>query len=117
MTLHSPCRGVCRLDETGQYCTGCHRTIDEVAGWSGFNDEQKELVWARLLSRPLQPEEKWCSVCGNQFQCGSGGENGGCWCQDFPNIMPLSLDASDCLCADCLAKELKIKAQLAKPAG
>jgi hypothetical protein len=35
----------------------------------------------------------------------------------FRNVMSLSLDASDCLCADCLAKELKIKAQLAKPAG
>lgn len=83
MTIHSPCRGVCRLDESGQYCKGCHRTLDEVANWLDFSDEQKELVWMRLLSRPLQAEEKWCSVCGNQFQCGTGGKNGGCWCQDL----------------------------------
>ncbi len=114
MTILSPCRGVCQLDESGQYCTGCHRTIDEVAGWSQFADEQKEAVWARLLSRPLRAEEKWRSVCGNPFQCGSGGKNGGCWCQDLPNLMSLSLDASDCLCSDCLAKELEHKSKLAK---
>jgi len=106
MLTNSPCRGVCQLDNTRSYCLGCHRTLDEIAQWSTFSDMDKERVWSRLLSRPLQVEQKWCSQCGNEFECGSGGKNGGCWCQDLPNVMPLSLDSSDCLCADCLTKEL-----------
>jgi len=116
MLTNSPCRGACQLDAFGHYCIGCHRTIDEIAGWSQFGDEQKELVWTRLLSRSLREEEKWCSICGSPFRCGSGGKNGGCWCQDLPNIMSFSLDSSDCLCPDCLTKELNTKLQFAKPA-
>jgi predicted Fe-S protein YdhL (DUF1289 family) len=29
----SPCVKVCALDATKSWCTGCHRTLDEIAGW------------------------------------------------------------------------------------
>ncbi len=36
----SPCKGVCRLDETGK-CVGCFRTLDEITNWSTFTKHQK----------------------------------------------------------------------------
>lgn len=51
----SPCINVCRLDEATGLCVGCRRTIDEIAGWSRFDDRQKREVWARLEGRPNFP--------------------------------------------------------------
>ncbi len=106
MTVSSPCRGICQLDSDGKYCTGCLRTLDEIAGWSQFSDEEKQRTWARLLSQPLQIKEKQCSHCGKYFTCGSGGKQGGCWCQELPNLMPLTGSEGDCLCPNCLTKTL-----------
>jgi predicted Fe-S protein YdhL (DUF1289 family) len=36
--------------ETG-WCEGCWRTIDEIAGWSGFGDHERRAVWAALARR------------------------------------------------------------------
>ncbi len=102
MSIESPCKGVCKLDSEGEYCTGCRRTLSEISQWRDFTDEEKQQVWGRLLCRPLMAEEKHCSCCGEKFECGSGGKNGGCWCQDLPNLMPLSLNSDDCLCPACL---------------
>lgn len=106
MTVGSPCRGICQLDSDGKYCTGCLRTLDEIAGWSQFGDEAKQRIWARLLSQPLPIKEKCCAQCGQHFTCGSGGKQGGCWCQDLPNLLPLTDSKGDCLCPDCLTKAL-----------
>jgi predicted Fe-S protein YdhL (DUF1289 family) len=44
----SPCIGICRLDDAGRTCSGCGRTLDEVAGWSGASDDFKRAVWRRI---------------------------------------------------------------------
>ena len=36
----TPCVGVCCLDATG-YCLGCLRSRDEIARWSGLDDEER----------------------------------------------------------------------------
>ena len=48
--VDSPCVGVCELDERG-YCRGCRRTIDEVAGWTGFSDAERAAVIDQLDHR------------------------------------------------------------------
>lgn len=102
----SPCIGVCRVDESGLVCAGCHRTLDEIAAWSGYRAEQKEQVWRRLLALPLPVLRKTCARCGCGFTCGAGGEQGGCWCADLPRgLSPMAAD-SDCLCPACLQKQL-----------
>ena len=45
----SPCIGICRLDEAGNSCTGCGRTLDEVAKWSRASDDYKRAVWQRII--------------------------------------------------------------------
>ncbi|QEL54584.1 cysteine-rich CWC family protein [Chromobacterium paludis] len=104
-TPPSPCIGVCRLDEGGQVCVGCRRTLDEIAGWSRYSGERKEQVWQRLLALPLPVQRKTCASCGSGFTCGAGGEEGACWCMDLPHALPVRGAAGDCLCPSCLQKK------------
>ena len=52
LEVPSPCRQVCRLDEQ-EVCTGCGRTLDEIARWTQMSDQQKFAVWERL-GRPIE---------------------------------------------------------------
>ncbi len=47
----SPCISVCRMDEASGWCVGCARTIDEIAAWGLFDDDEKRAVWALLPPR------------------------------------------------------------------
>jgi predicted Fe-S protein YdhL (DUF1289 family) len=50
----SPCNSVCRMDPDGRYCIGCFRTLDEIAGWAGFDDARRRLIWEDLRRRKAQ---------------------------------------------------------------
>jgi hypothetical protein len=39
------------MDLHNGLCRGCLRTINEIAGWSRFSDEDKRAVWARIAER------------------------------------------------------------------
>jgi uncharacterized protein len=51
----SPCISVCRIDPVTQWCEGCFRTLDEVAGWSRMSDDEKREVWWMIEQRALTP--------------------------------------------------------------
>lgn len=53
----SPCNSVCRMDAEGLYCVGCFRTLEEIAGWSGFDDERRRLIWKELARRKVGAEQ------------------------------------------------------------
>jgi len=46
----SPCINICKLDEN-KICIGCYRTLDEIANWTKYTDEQKQAVITQLQSR------------------------------------------------------------------
>jgi uncharacterized protein len=50
----SPCISVCRMDAATGWCEGCLRTIDEIAGWSLFDDDAKRAVWDKIEARHAQ---------------------------------------------------------------
>jgi len=50
----SPCISVCVLDPATGICTGCHRTLDEIAAWSVLDDADKRAVLAALPARRAQ---------------------------------------------------------------
>jgi uncharacterized protein len=50
----SPCINVCRMDEPTGWCEGCLRTIEEIRGWSTYDDATKRAVWDRLEDRHVQ---------------------------------------------------------------
>ena len=49
--MPSPCINVCRMDASTGWCEGCLRTIDEIAGWSLYDDDEKRAVWDTLEAR------------------------------------------------------------------
>ena len=44
----SPCVKVCVLDAAAVRCTGCGRTVDQIARWSQMSAQEQWAVVARL---------------------------------------------------------------------
>jgi len=51
----SPCMSVCKMDAERRYCTGCLRTIPEIAGWSKMDDGAKRDIWRAIRLRVPSP--------------------------------------------------------------
>ncbi len=49
----SPCIKVCALDKAGKICTGCGRTLDEIARWGRMTDAERAAIMARLKPPPF----------------------------------------------------------------
>ena len=47
----SPCISVCAMDAAGALCTGCFRTLDEIAAWGMLDADGKRAVLAALPAR------------------------------------------------------------------
>lgn len=47
----SPCTLVCVMNPATGWCYGCSRTIDEIAGWSGYSEAQRTEVLEQLKDR------------------------------------------------------------------
>ncbi|HEY9222757.1 MAG TPA: DUF1289 domain-containing protein [Variovorax sp.] len=47
----SPCVSVCRMDAERVFCTGCLRTIPEIAGWSRADAASKRSIWHAIELR------------------------------------------------------------------
>ncbi len=47
----SPCINVCTMDERTGLCAGCYRTLEEIAKWSDYTQEQKRALLDRLRGR------------------------------------------------------------------
>lgn len=53
-TVPSPCTSVCTMDAITGLCVGCARTLQEIAQWSGYSDEQKRAVLRDVAGRTTQ---------------------------------------------------------------
>jgi len=51
----SPCIGICRIDPATGLCAGCARTLEEIAGWPYYSEEQKRALLELLISRRTPP--------------------------------------------------------------
>lgn len=49
--IESPCVKVCVVHPEARICVGCHRTIDEIAGWSRMTPEDRRTIMAGLPAR------------------------------------------------------------------
>jgi len=54
----SPCINVCKMDEQTGLCSGCFRTIDEIAGWAGIDDSRRLGILAAVAGR-RQEHDPW----------------------------------------------------------
>ena len=50
----SPCVDICSVDVSGEYCTGCGRSLDEIAGWSKASEAERRAVVEKLPERLLR---------------------------------------------------------------
>ena len=49
--VESPCVRICVVHPEARICTGCYRTIDEIARWSKMDAEERQEVMAALPDR------------------------------------------------------------------
>lgn len=49
--IESPCVKICVIHPETGLCVGCHRTLDEIAGWSTLPPEARAAVLAKLPER------------------------------------------------------------------
>lgn len=47
----SPCIGVCVMDAASDYCSGCLRSLAEIAAWSGASEDTRRAIKAALPAR------------------------------------------------------------------
>jgi hypothetical protein len=49
--IASPCINVCAMDAASGLCTGCGRTLDEIARWGGMSDRERREIMLALPQR------------------------------------------------------------------
>lgn len=49
--VESPCVKICVIHPDSRLCVGCHRSIEEIAGWSTMAPEVRRAIMADLPSR------------------------------------------------------------------
>ena len=49
--MQSPCIQVCAIDPRSGLCSGCGRTLDEIARWAEITDEERQRIMAALSDR------------------------------------------------------------------
>ena len=49
--VESPCVRICVVHPTEQICTGCYRTLDEIARWSRMDSNERAEIMEALPAR------------------------------------------------------------------
>jgi predicted Fe-S protein YdhL (DUF1289 family) len=59
--ISSPCIKVCTLDPRSQLCTGCGRSLEEIARWGGLSEAERQQIMRALPERmraaKLKPQQ------------------------------------------------------------
>ncbi len=50
MLRRTPCIGICSTTYGDLVCRGCKRFAHEIVQWNGFDQDQRSVVWERLLA-------------------------------------------------------------------
>ena len=56
--VESPCIKVCVVHPETRLCTGCARSIDEIAAWSRLSPEARRAIMADLPNREAAPKTR-----------------------------------------------------------
>lgn len=54
--MESPCVKICVIDPAAKRCTGCQRTLDEIARWSSLTDAERRRIMTDLPKRKTAPQ-------------------------------------------------------------
>jgi predicted Fe-S protein YdhL (DUF1289 family) len=53
--IESPCVKVCVIDPATKRCTGCLRSLQEIARWSSLTSAERRRIMAELPGRKPRP--------------------------------------------------------------
>ncbi len=56
--IESPCVKICVVHPETRLCTGCARSIDEIAAWSRLPPEARRAIMADLPNREAAPKTR-----------------------------------------------------------
>ena len=56
--IASPCINVCKMDDQSGLCSGCFRTIEEIAVWARIDDSRRLGILAAVAKR-RQEHDPW----------------------------------------------------------
>ena len=56
--IESPCIRICVVHPEARICTGCHRSIDEIARWSRMNADERRTIMAELPDRAAELKKR-----------------------------------------------------------
>ena len=56
--IESPCIKLCIIHPETRLCTGCHRTLDEIAEWSRMTPEARRLIMSELPTRGVNRKRR-----------------------------------------------------------
>ena len=51
IAVASPCVNICQIDSASGLCTGCRRTIAEIARWGSTTDADRRAILDALATR------------------------------------------------------------------
>lgn len=54
--METPCIRLCQIEAGAGLCIGCGRTLEEIAGWSRYGDEERRRIMTRLPERLARME-------------------------------------------------------------
>ena len=49
--VQSPCINICKMNAANGLCTGCWRTLDEIAAWSRLDDTARSAILTAVQQR------------------------------------------------------------------
>ena len=49
--METPCVNICALDPASGHCSGCGRSLDEIAHWSNLSEAERGRIMAELPAR------------------------------------------------------------------
>jgi hypothetical protein len=49
--IQSPCVKICSIDAASGLCSGCGRTLDEIARWAGMSEDERAAIMRELKER------------------------------------------------------------------
>ena len=59
--ISTPCIKICALDGASGLCTGCGRSLEEIARWAGMSEAERQDIMCTLAERlraaGLKPQE------------------------------------------------------------
>jgi predicted Fe-S protein YdhL (DUF1289 family) len=49
--IESPCEKICVIDHASGLCTGCGRTLNEIASWTAYSSAERRRIMDELPER------------------------------------------------------------------